>query len=329
MTLDDLAHVPSLRGAARRLLRNVPGFAELIEERNALRAEVAQLRASSATPRDARQFVPPGHFYSAIPALSEIRADEARLFAPPPRTLPGVDLREGAQLALLESFLPFYREQPFPADRTPPLRYWFENPSYSWSDAIFLHCMLRHLCPRRVVEVGSGHSSCVTLDTNERFLGGRADCTFVEPYPELLRSLLRAGDEASIRIIPSRLQDVPLAVFEALEANDVLFVDSTHVSKIGSDVNHLFFEVLPRLRPGVHVHLHDVFHPFEYPRDWILEGRAWTEAYLLRAFLAFNGAFEVVVFNTFLETFHRPWFEANMPLCLRNPGGSLWMRRRP
>jgi hypothetical protein len=100
------------------------------------------------------------------------------------------------------------------------------------------------------------------------------------------------------------------------------------VSKIGSDVNHLFFEVLPRLARGVYVNFHDVFHPFEYPRSWIYEGRAWSEAYLLRSFLTFNHEFEVVLFNTFLETFHEPWFREHMPLCLENPGGSIWLRRR-
>ena len=116
-------------------------------------------------------------------------------------------------------------------------------------------------------------------------------------------------------------------LFATLEENDILFIDSTHVAKIGSDVNYLFFEVLPRLRAGVYVHVHDIFHPFEYPRAWIYEGRAWTEAYMLRAFLTFNTAFEIVLFNTFLERFHRERFAHKMPLCLRNEGGSIWLRR--
>ena len=143
----------------------------------------------------------------------------------------------------------------------------------------------------------------------------------------LLRSLLRPGDEERIAVHPIPVQEAPLALFDALEANDILFIDSTHVSRVGSDVNHLLFEVLPRLAPGVLVHFHDVFFPFEYPREWILEGRAWTEAYLVRAFLTGNAGWEVVLMNTFLEHFHRDWFEQNMPLCLRNPGGSLWIRR--
>jgi len=277
---------------------------------------------------DSRQFVPPGHFYSAIPSLSQIRANEARLFGSPPRTLPGIDLGEEQQLSLLHDFQTYYDEQPFSPQRTEQCRYFFENPAYSYSDAIFLHSMIRHARPKRIVEIGSGYSSCVTLDTNELFFANAIDCSFVEPYPDLLKSLLRAGDEARVSIRPSGVQSVELATFERLEANDILFIDSTHVSKVGSDVNYLFFEVLPRLAPGVLVHFHDVFYPFEYPIDWIYEGRAWSEAYLLRSFLSFNHSYEIVFFNTFLQLFHEEYFKAHMPLCLLNTGGSIWLRRR-
>lgn len=312
----------TFRSAARSVAVRVPVLGRVLTERDALRAELARCKSSAG------EFVPAGHFYSAVPSIPQVRADEQRLFGSAPRTLPGVDLREAEQRALLESFQPYYDEQPFPRQRTPPRRYFFENPAYSYSDAIFLYCMLRHARPRRVVEVGSGYSSCVTLDTNELHFGGAIDCTFIEPYPETLRSLLREGDEERICILPRDVQRVDLATFERLEANDILFIDSTHVSKIGSDVNFLLFEVLPRLAPGVYVHFHDTFHPFEYPRAWIYEGRAWNEAYLLRSFLTFNDAFQIVLFNTFMETFHEAWFRRHMPLCLENPGGSLWLRRQ-
>jgi predicted O-methyltransferase YrrM len=301
---------------------------ELRAEAALLRAEVERLRAAAPSGSDWAQFVAPGHFYSPIPSLSQVRANEARLFGPPPRTLPGVDLRETEQLALLPELARYYREQPFAPERIPPRRYGFENPSYSYCDALFLYGMIRHARPRRILEIGSGHSSCVSLDTNELFFENRIQCTFVEPYPELLRSLLRPGDEDRIRILATDAQSIELSLFDTLEANDILFIDSTHVSKVGSDVNYLFFEVLPRLRPGVLVHVHDVFYPFEYPREWVYEGRAWTEDYLLRGFLTFNSAFEIVLMNTFLERFHEDWFREHMPLCLRNPGGSIWLRRR-
>jgi predicted O-methyltransferase YrrM len=273
-------------------------------------------------------FVPPGHFYSPIPALDDVRCDEQRLFpAVVPHELPGIALNEVRQLAMLDELQPYYDSQPFDAEKTSNLRYWLENPSYGYSDAIFLHCMIRHARPRRIIEVGSGYSSCVMLDTSELFFDNRIACTFVEPYPERLRSLLRDDDLERIEILDRRLQEITLDRFRALEANDILFIDSTHVSKIGSDVNYIFAEILPALCPGVYVHFHDIIYPFEYPKEWIYEGRAWTEAYLLRAFLTFNHAYEIVLFNTFLERFHRDRFVRKMPLCLKNEGGSIWLLR--
>jgi hypothetical protein len=123
------------------------------------------------------------------------------------------------------------------------------------------------------------------------------------------------------------VQDVPLALFDRLGEGDVLFLDLTHVVRPGSDVNHVILEVLPRLRPGVWVHVHDIFFPFEYPPAWVEEGRAWQETYLLRAFLAFNQAFEIRWFQTFLWARHRAVLERCVPWTARNTGGNIWLQR--
>jgi len=136
--------------------------------------------------------------------------------------------------------------------------------------------MIRHLSPKRFIEVGSGYSSCVVLDINELFFDNRISLTFIEPHTELLFSLIKESDKETSKIIPTDLQDVGLEVLSELCPEDILFIDSTHVSKIGSDVNHIFFEILPRLARGVYIHFHDVFYPFEYPKEWIYEGRAWN-----------------------------------------------------
>ena len=277
--------------------------------------------------RQAFRFAPAGHFYSPLPALEEVERDAGRLFGPPPETLPGIDLNEAAQLGLLQEIKRYYDDLPFPSERSVERRYFCENRTYSYSDAIFLYGMIRHAAPRRIVEVGSGHSSCVMMDTAELFLSGHVDFTFIEPYPDRLLSLLRPEDLRRVKILAQRVQDITLEPFLALERNDILFIDSSHVMKIGSDVQHLLTEVLPRLRPGVYVHIHDVMYPFEYPEEWITEGRAWNEAYALRAFLTFNDVFEIVLFSTYLERFHRDIFERDMPLCLKNEGGSIWLRR--
>jgi len=272
-------------------------------------------------------YAPPGHFFSPIPSLTELKRDEARIFSAPTREIPGVDLREAEQLDLLKAFCRYYADQPFTAEKKAGNRYCFENPGYSYSDAIMLHCMLRHLRPKRLIEIGSGYSSCVVLDTNEQFLGGAVDLTFIEPFPKLLFSLVNEQDKKRFRVFPSRLQDLELSLFDELGANDVLFIDSTHVVKTDGDVNRVFFEILPRLKPGVRVHFHDIFYPFEYPHAWVFEGRAWNEAYLLRAFLQYNDRFRVVLMNTFMEHFHESFFREHMPLCLRNKGASIWLEK--
>ena len=273
-------------------------------------------------------FVPPGHFYSPIPDLNEIRQNEEKIFQCRPRTVPGVELNEEAQLQLFEEFTKYYDTLPFKAEKGEGQRYYFENPAFSYADGIFLYSMIRHVKPKKIIEVGSGYSSAATLDTNELFFDDVIKCTFIEPYPTLLMSLMKEGDRDRVTVLSSKLQDVSLNVFSELSAGDILFIDSTHVSKTNSDVNYIFFELLPSLAEGVYIHLHDIMFPFEYPKEWVYEGRAWNEAYLLRAFLQYNSAFEVVFFYNFLQHFHRERLADAMPLILKNPGGSIWLRKK-
>ena len=267
---------------------------------------------------------PPGHFYSPIPDLDDVRRREATIFRGPQAPLPGIDLREDAQLAKLDQLGAASADHPWGREARPGVRYRFDNPNFQEGEALVLLGLLRDGRPRRVIEVGSGWSSCALLDVNDRFLGGMARCTFIEPYPELLRELV--GDERlDVRAVP--VQDVPVALFDELQTGDVLIIDSTHVAKVGSDVNHLVFEVLPRLAPGVLVHVHDIYHGFQYPRAWVYEGRAWNEAYLLRAFLMFNPAWEIVFYNSFIAARHPEAFAASLPAAAENPGSSLWLRR--
>ena len=329
---------PTARQLVRAAALRVPKLGDLIRERDRLREttrKVAKERDRLQADRERleaevakyKTWVPPGHFYSPYPSRDEVARRAAAIFDRSGRDVPGIDLNESRQMALLEELKRFYAEVPFTAEPGTDLRYHFENRYYSYSDAIFLYSVIRHLSPKRIIEVGSGYSSCVIMDTNDLFFDGAIACTFIEPFPDILRSLLRPGDEEKIEILEQPVQDVDPNRFAELEAGDILLIDSTHVSKVGSDVNRLFFEVMPALRPGVWVHVHDVFYPFEYPREWVDEGRAWNEDYLLRAFLMYSNAFEIVLFNTFLETFHEDWFEREMPLCLKNRGGSIWLRR--
>ena len=269
---------------------------------------------------------PPGHFYSPLPSLDEVGQDAGTTFASP-ESIPGVDLRQEAQLRLVQELGRYHDDQPFTSAPTGSGGYYFENPFFGYGDAIVLHALLRHLRPDRVIEVGSGWSSAVILDTNDRFLDGATACTLIDPHTARLASVVGDPSRRGARILASRLQDVELSVFDELRAGDVLFIDSSHVLKAGSDVQLLIMEVLPRLAPGVVIHVHDVFYPFEYPREWIARGLAWNEAYALRAFLAFNPDFEILLFNSYLGGHHRRAVADALPLWDRDPGGSLWIRR--
>jgi len=303
----------SLFTALKSVVKRLPIIEDIVLERDKLRRECG--------------YYPPGHFYSPIPSWEEIKRDQAKIFGDMPRNIPGIELHESEQLKLLEDFRQYYESMPFQPHKVEGLRYYFENPAYSYSDAIFLHCMIRHLKPKRLIEIGSGFSSCVALDTNEIFLNGSIRTIFIDPDPDLLISLIKEDDRGKIEVIPQRLQEVGVSMFEALEAGDILFIDSTHVSKINSDVNRIFFDILPAVSPGVYIHFHDVFFPFEYPKESIDDGLAWNEAYMLRSFLQYNGDFRVVLMNTFMEHFHEPFFREKMPLCLNNRGGSIWIRK--
>ncbi len=267
----------------------------------------------------------PGHFYSPIPDLDEVKKHEQRIFHDPV-LIREVDLNWEGQLNLIRQFKCLWREFPYGPERSAGHRYYLDNPIFSGGDACFLYAMIRYVRPKRVIEVGSGFSSCLMLDINDLFLNGETAFTFIDPYPERLRSLLTEKDAQKVEIISQRVQDVSLETFSSLESGDILFVDSSHVSKVGSDVNYLFFEILPVLQAGVYVHIHDVFYPFEYPTKWVYEGRAWNEAYLLRAFLQYNPSFRVVLFNALIAKLRTRELQEEMPLCLDRTGG-IWLRK--
>jgi predicted O-methyltransferase YrrM len=270
---------------------------------------------------------PPGHFHSPLPDLETVDRAKTRLFDRTVAAIPGLDTNVPAQLALLNELAVFYPELPFTPTKSDGLRYYFENPYFGHADALVLYSMLRHYRPRRVIEVGSGFSSAVMLDTNDLFLSGEVRFTFIEPYPDRLLSLLSDHDKRQHELIGTSVQEIPLNTFDALQAHDVLFVDSSHVAKIGSDVVHLLTDVLPRLVPGVIIHFHDVLWPFEYPEEWLREGRAWNECYVLRAFLQYNASFKILLFNSYLGIHHRGVLQRGWPLSLKDTGGSLWITK--
>ena len=298
-----------LRALARKAFARLPIVGRLYEEHRLYR-----------TP------FPPGHYSNPYPSLTEISKWEARIFAARD-TIPGVDLRLEEQLRLLEQLGAYYRELPFPDEKDASTRYYFRNPMFAYADGIFLYSVLRHFRPTMVIEIGSGFSSALMLDVAERFLDPRPQFTFIEPATTRLEALLSVNDRTHVQILATPVQEVPLTLFDRLGENDILFLDTSHIAKTGSDVTFALFEILPRLKPGTIVHIHDIHYPFEYPREWLYAQRGYNEAYFVRAFLMYNDVFRITLFPSDLIRRNRQWFEQHMPLCLQNPGGSLWLSK--
>ena len=266
------------------------------------------------------------HYYSPIPLISEVQRAEERIFSAARREFAGIDLNLAEQLRAIEEIGEFYGELPFSEAPAPPVRFYLDNKFYPYTDAVLYYGMLRRLRPRNVVEIGSGFSSAVLLDTNESFFQSSIQSTFIEPDTSRLDRLLTDQDRGNVTIIRQLVQDLPTTQFSHLTSNDILFVDSSHVCKVGSDLNYILFDILPSLASGVYIHFHDIFYPFEYPKEWIYRGVAWNEAYLLRAFLQYNPAFRIVAWSDYLQRFHEQDLTRKMPLCRRN-SGSFWLRK--
>ncbi len=267
--------------------------------------------------------LPPGHFYNPLPDMAELRARRAQLFRPRSH-IPGVDLAPDAQWSRAEALAPLAPAQ-FPMGPRyvpgPP------NDTFPPGDAQVLAALLRHTRPARVIEIGAGYSTAVMLDTADHTPDWSPHFTLIEPYPQRIRRLLRPQDADRVTLMEAFVQDVPLETFDQLQAGDVLFIDSSHVVRIGSDVAFLLFEVIPRLKPGVLVHFHDIFWPFEYPEAWIFEkGRAWNEAYVLRAFLMFNAAYALYLWPAYLLAQDRARWLRLFSLGEQH-SGSLWLVR--
>jgi Methyltransferase domain len=237
-------------------------------------------------------------FYSPIPDVDSLPDS---LWAGP-RPHPGIDLRTDEQLRYLEEDLaPYVPEFTPPRTGTPDGSFYLDNGAYESVDAEVLYATLRHFKPPRVLEVGSGFSTLVSAQAVRANASDGTDTHLVacDPFP---RDFLTRPVEGLAEMRPLLATDIPVEEFASLEGGDVLFIDTTHTVKIGGDVNYLFLEALPALAPGVIVHVHDIFLPWEYPRRWVEELELyWAEQYLLQAFLAYNPRFEVLLGNHHLS----------------------------
>ena len=290
--------------------------------------------------------ITPNHFYWPVPDVAELEKREWPIYTTPP----GCNFRLREQIELAKLFASRYVPELEWDERATPDSYHYHNGYFESCDAEVAYCMVRHWKPRRIIEIGSGYSTRVLaqgLSANREQDGVEGELLTVDPYPERLPE---NGLGELVTVVPERVQNLDLGLFESLGENDILFVDSSHVVSVGSDVVREYLQIFPRVTRGVVVHVHDIFLPADYPRAAVLENLwFWSEQYLLQAFLAFNPEFEVLWSASAMQLSHArameicfpKWSEsyAEMPRGERRfiptadgsrvwPS-SFWMRRLP
>jgi predicted O-methyltransferase YrrM len=267
------------------------------------------------------------HFYQPIPSMAGLPLSLWNRVS----DVPGIDMQEEQQKQLLSDIVAKFKDEymaiPTGAS-TQEFHYYLGNAAFDAVDAEMLFALIRLFKPRRIYEVGSGFSTLLAADALRRNRADGYSCRFIaiEPYPS---AELQARLPSDVELWRLPIQDVSLDEFQSLCENDILFIDSSHVCKIGSDVQFVFLEILPRIRPGVVVHVHDIFMPMEYPKRWVLDQHQfWNEQYLLQTFLSFNAAFEVLWAGQWMHINHPDLLMKAFPSYSAGVlPGSFWFRR--
>ena len=238
----------------------------------------------------------PRHYYQPIPEESDLSDKYFETVS----EMPGLVIHDQIPLGLLDTvfvrYMTEFRDQfsDFENKKIEPWHFFLINGSYMAIDAQCYYSFIRHFKPKYIVEIGGGHSSLLAgaaCVRNFQETGNQTKLTIIEPYPS---RLLREGFPGLSKLVVSKVQDIDLRFFESLESGDILFIDSSHVLRSGGDVQYEYLEILPRLKPGVLVHVHDISLPKAYPRVYSENRLFWNEQFLLQAFLAFNSKFEIV-----------------------------------
>jgi len=273
--------------------------------------------------------ITPVHYYQPIPDPRELKDELWQRKS----EMIGIEIHDEVQLNLLAHFVTSYKSEydHFPKEKTSiPHQYYINNDAFLSVDAEILYCMIRYFKPERIYEIGSGFSTFIAAQSiiqNMRETSKECELIAFEPYPNLI---LQKGFPGLSQLINAPIQSVPILQFLKLTENDILFIDSSHVAKIGSDVVYEYLDIIPRLNNGVIVHFHDIFLPYDYPKDWTLyKHRFWNEQYLLQAFLAFNKKFEILWAGNYMSTRYPNRIAQSFSSYLPNKTlpGSLWIRK--
>ncbi len=265
----------------------------------------------------------PNTFYQPIPDLTTLPGKILDKHSPGY----GINFNETSQLGFLKKFFPRYKKayssfpKVFIKGVTKPHEFHFNNGSFDFNDAKVYYSMIRHFKPKIIIEVGSGWST--KLAAQACLKNGNTELVSIEPYPQ---EFLTKKFPGFTRLIRQKIENVKTDYFQRLNKNDILFIDSTHTVKVGSDVNYLFFEILPKLKKGVIIHVHDFFLPEDYPKRWVLNDfKFWNEQYLVQAFLMYNQVFKVIYANTYMSVKYPKLVLKNFGGPLG--GGSLWLQK--
>lgn len=246
--------------------------------------------------------ITPTHFYFPVPDLKAFQDKDWNACRP----CAALDFRLEEQICRLHAeVLPFAAECSFPERCTGDRhQFHFNNGFFERIDADVAYSFVRHHHPKRIVEIGSGNTTLVLAAALQKnaAAGFQGELTTIDPYPA---PYLKDNVAGLTRIVASPVQQVPLDLFRSLRADDILFIDSSHVVSMDNDVLYECLHILPELAPGVLVHFHDIFTPLDYPKKFVMKNLCfWGEQYLLEAFLAFNPVFNVVWSSSAMQQFH-------------------------
>lgn len=247
-----------------------------------------------------------------------------------PRELPGIEMNDAGQLELLSQFRFADELRAIPDRATQKNQFAYDNEFYIWGDAELLYSMVRHKKPRKIIEIGSGQSTLLSLQAirknREEDPSYACEIVCIEPYENPWLA------ELDVTVVRQLVEDLPDSTFTQLGQNDILLIDSSHVIRPQGDVVVEFLNILPKVAPGVLVHVHDIFTPRDYLKEWIVERmRLWNEQYLLEAFLTFNDRFEIVCALNYLKHKYPKETAAAFPKLGERMDavepGSFWMAR--
>jgi len=305
-----------------KVAKKITNFDQVIAENQNLKLDNSRLE------KDSNFGWPNGHFYSPVHSIDDLKAYDMvlnrskRKFAD---AIPGFS--EKRIVKEFNDVKKYFKDFDYPMEDDGKSRFYSKNISLSLMDSLVIFSMIMKNKPKRIVEIGSGFSSGLMMEINERYFDNKIDITFIEPYPQLLYERMHKGDKSRYKVIPNGVQGVSLDVFKQLKKDDILFIDSTHVSKFNSDVNYEIFDILPELDKGVIIHFHDVLDGFEYPIYWLEKGWAWNEDYMLRAFLMNNNEYEVLLMTNYMTNHYPELLKKSYPKDDVLNGGALWIRK--